>query len=83
MDDKCEMNIEDCNPNLCNNEGTCVNNYTCMCTEDFKGRNCTIYIGKCPDNYMTGKLSYVHIYAYNYKCLMCHNSQDQQLRMYN
>ena len=64
--DNCEMNIDDCDPNPCENEETCndlVNNYTCMCTEDFEGRNCIIYIGRCPANYMTGKLSYVHIYT--------------------
>ena len=55
---ECETNINDCDPNPCQNGGRCkdlINDYFCNCTEDFDGKQCTNYIGKCPYNYMTGK----------------------------
>lgn len=39
----CQRNIDDCQPNPCQNNGTCtdgVNNYTCTCPEGYSGRNC-------------------------------------------
>ena len=46
---QCEE-INDCNPNPCNNVGSCVdalNNYTCFCAAGFKGRNCSVNIDEC------------------------------------
>ena len=40
----CETDINECIPNLCMNNGTCqdlVNNYTCTCTNEWVGRNCS------------------------------------------
>ena len=37
--------IDDCYPNPCENNGTCidgVNKYTCACVPGFEGKNCTI-----------------------------------------
>ena len=56
---ECETNINDCSPDPCRNGGTCsdgIDKYTCMCAEDFEGKICTDYTGRCLDNYLTGKL---------------------------
>ena len=55
---ECKNNTDECDPNPCQNDGTCIDltaAYKCACTEDFKGTNCTNYCGKCPYNYMAGK----------------------------
>ena len=39
------LDIDDCYPSPCENNGTCidgVNNYTCACVPGFEGKNCTI-----------------------------------------
>ena len=39
------LDIDDCNPNPCENGGTCtewVNDYTCDCIEGWQGENCEI-----------------------------------------
>ena len=60
----------DCDPNPCLNSGTCtdlgVNDYNCTCTEDFSGKNCTDYIGGCPNNYITGEFLATLILYYHY-----------------
>jgi hypothetical protein len=41
--DSCETNIDDCNPNPCQNGGTCtdgVDSYSCDCAEGYSGENC-------------------------------------------
>ena len=38
--DECEINIDDCEDNDCENNSTCVdgiNNYTCMCSPEYSG----------------------------------------------
>lgn len=38
--DECEINIDDCEDNDCENNSTCVdgiNNYTCMCSPEYTG----------------------------------------------
>lgn len=38
--DSCEINIDDCEDNDCENNSTCVdgiNNYTCMCSPEYTG----------------------------------------------
>lgn len=38
--DQCEINIDDCEDNDCENNSTCVdgiNNYTCMCSPEYTG----------------------------------------------
>lgn len=38
----CELNITDCNKtNVCRNNGTCVDGYTCNCTEGYDGLDCS------------------------------------------
>lgn len=40
----CETNIDDCVTGPCQNGGTCIDEvakYTCQCTSDFMGQNCT------------------------------------------
>ena len=37
--------IDDCNPNPCQNGGTCtdgINTFTCDCEEDFTGKRCEL-----------------------------------------
>ena len=39
----CETDIDDCDPNPCQNEGTCtdgVNSFTCDCATGFTGNTC-------------------------------------------
>ncbi|XP_078685485.1 zonadhesin-like [Branchiostoma floridae x Branchiostoma belcheri] len=48
----CE-NIDDCDPNPCQNGGTCtdgVDSFTCDCIIGFEGYTCRIYVGKCDPN---------------------------------
>lgn len=45
----CEINIDDCEDNDCENNSTCVdgiNNYTCLCPPEYTGRKCSA-IGPC------------------------------------
>ncbi len=38
--DECEINIDDCEDNDCENNSTCVdgiNNYTCLCSPEYTG----------------------------------------------
>ena len=40
---RCEVNHNDCEPNLCRNNATCIDqvaNYTCVCPPAFMGRHC-------------------------------------------
>ena len=44
MGTNCDTNIDDCNPNPCENRGECIdgiNTYTCECFINFTGYNCT------------------------------------------
>ena len=39
----CETDIDDCDPNPCQNGGTCsdeVNAYNCICVEGYTGTDC-------------------------------------------
>ncbi|XP_060582307.1 fibropellin-3-like [Ruditapes philippinarum] len=45
--------IDDCDPNPCQNDGTCtdeVNDYTCTCADGFSGENCGTDIDDCDPN---------------------------------
>ena len=44
----CDININECLNNPCQNNGTCVdkiNDYECQCTADWGGKNCNV--SKC------------------------------------
>ena len=46
----CESNINDCDPDPCQNNGTCldgINNYRCECNSDWMGQNCTEVYNEC------------------------------------
>ena len=48
--DMCEIDIDECSPDPCLNNGTCldrVNNYTCTCTNEWVGRNCSDCLLEC------------------------------------
>ena len=42
-DDRCDEEINECEPNPCQNEATCtdlIGTYLCNCTEDYTGNDC-------------------------------------------
>ena len=46
---QCEVNIDDCEANICMNNATCVDgvsNYSCSCPSNFTGQYCEIEMGK-------------------------------------
>lgn len=46
----CEVNIDDCRGNLCQNGGKCVdsvNSYTCECPAEWSGKYCTTDFDEC------------------------------------
>lgn len=46
----CQINIDDCALNPCQNAGTCqdgLNDYTCSCTLGFTGKNCSVRSDAC------------------------------------
>lgn len=46
----CEINIDDCEKNMCQNGATCVdgvNTYTCACPPTFTGPYCTEDVDEC------------------------------------
>uniref|UniRef100_A0A7N6BCP3 Slit homolog 2 (Drosophila) n=1 Tax=Anabas testudineus TaxID=64144 RepID=A0A7N6BCP3_ANATE len=48
--DACEINIDDCEDNDCENNSTCVdgvNNYTCMCSPEYTGELCEEKLDFC------------------------------------
>ena len=48
--DNCEINIDDCTPNPCQNSGTCadgINSYSCSCPSGYEGDNCESDINEC------------------------------------
>ena len=51
--DTCEIDIDDCLSNPCQNDGTCIDgiaNYTCSCSDGFEGNNCESNIDDCLSN---------------------------------
>ena len=47
------MNIDDCDPNPCQNGGKCidgVNSYSCICSNGYTGTHCTVNIDDCDPN---------------------------------
>ncbi|XP_078585797.1 uncharacterized protein LOC144867617 [Branchiostoma floridae x Branchiostoma japonicum] len=48
--DRCEININDCEPSPCLNSGTCsdrINAYSCYCVDGWEGNNCEKDINEC------------------------------------
>ena len=48
--DMCDVNINDCDPNRCANNGECidgVNDFTCVCEQGFTGQRCQHKIDYC------------------------------------
>ncbi|KAL9974664.1 hypothetical protein ACROYT_G011727 [Oculina patagonica] len=46
----CQLNIDDCAPNPCENGGACIDgiqDYSCTCADGFEGRNCSTNIDEC------------------------------------
>ncbi|XP_065901795.1 adhesion G protein-coupled receptor L4-like [Dysidea avara] len=51
--ENCSINIDDCDPNPCLNNGTCAdgfNSFTCNCVDGFTGENCSTNIDDCDPN---------------------------------
>ncbi|KAE9538509.1 hypothetical protein AGLY_005608 [Aphis glycines] len=49
----CELNINDCIHNLCENNGTCIDgikDYSCKCYAGYTGKNCEVDINECESN---------------------------------
>merc|ERR1739838_643 len=51
--DQCEENIDDCQPESCNNHGICedlIKDFSCKCNEGYDGEQCQNDIDECADN---------------------------------
>ena len=51
--DICEINIDECSDNPCQNNGTCVelvNGFACECPGGFEGDTCEINVDECSEN---------------------------------
>ena len=49
----CDVNINECSPNPCQNGGTCtddINSYTCSCVPGYNGTSCETNIDECSPN---------------------------------
>ena len=49
----CHINIDECDPNPCQNGGTCtddINSYTCNCPPGYNGSNCENNTNECDPN---------------------------------
>lgn len=49
----CSVNIDECAPKPCQNNGSCtdaINGYNCSCLPGFAGKNCDIDINECSSN---------------------------------
>lgn len=60
----CEINIDDCVPDLCQNGGTCedgVNLYTCLCPSGFEGDYCEDNRNECILNVCVNYLNCVDL----------------------
>jgi Human growth factor-like EGF len=47
---RCDMNADNCSPNLCRNGGTCtddVSGYKCECKDGWEGEQCQLNIDEC------------------------------------
>lgn len=69
----CQTNIDDCQPNPCQNGGTCVdgvNGYNCTCTPTFMGKNCSKLYNACESFQpcMNGATCNAVLGTQNYSC---------------
>ena len=62
--DRCEVNIDDCPYNLCQNGGKCVDgvgSYSCDCPAEYTGQYCRLVgndrLGDCNITYLSGTTS--------------------------
>tara|TARA_B110001450_G_C17647100_1_gene491681 strand:- start:1031 stop:1501 length:471 start_codon:yes stop_codon:yes gene_type:complete len=49
---QCNHNIDECDPNPCVNDATCIdliNDYECVCSDDWRGVHCEIKRTPCDD----------------------------------
>ncbi|XP_035671149.1 uncharacterized protein LOC118412408 [Branchiostoma floridae] len=70
--ERCEININECASNPCQNNGLCVdgaNSYGCQCTRGFSGANCEIEIDECESSpCQNGGSCIDHIGWYSCRC---------------
>lgn len=69
----CQTNIDDCQPNPCQNGGTCVdgvNGYNCTCTPTLMGKNCSKLYNACESFQpcMNGATCNAVLGTQNYSC---------------
>ncbi|XP_030844843.1 delta-like protein C [Strongylocentrotus purpuratus] len=76
----CETNIDDCNPDPCENRGTCtdrVNDYTCACEMGYAGKDCETNIDDCnPDPCENGGTCTDGVNDYTCACVMGYAGKD-------
>ncbi|XP_019622733.1 PREDICTED: uncharacterized protein LOC109468834 [Branchiostoma belcheri] len=70
--ERCEIDIDECDSNPCQNNGLCVdgaNSYGCQCTRGYTGLNCEIEIDECESSpCQNGGSCIDHIGWYSCRC---------------
>ena len=78
---KCSTNIDNCEPNPCENGGNCTDgiaNFTCHCTSGFQGHLCHLDIDECITERPCGNRGICNNFPGGFQCV-CHGGWSGQL----